>query len=175
MAADRPTVVTVICVLQLVFIPLQIIVLMGTSMDLIIDGIRRIGFSPGITLGIALASWGLGMISALGMLSGAKWGWWSGAFFYAYSILRTIFGLVHLELLYQRSFLDSQTLTFNFLWLFIRIPVMAVILVLFFTDDFLAYFQRSPERRYRAATGIAIAALLAQAAEIGVLFLMRTK
>ena len=140
-AADRPTVVTVICVLQLVCIPLQMLILFGTSVELIIAGIQLIGLSPGIVLGIALASWGLGMISALGMWSGAKWGWWSGAFFYVYSILRTLFSLVQLGLLARHNFLDSHTLTFNVLWLVARIPVLALILILFFTDDFLAYFE----------------------------------
>ena len=173
-AAERPTVVTAICVLQLVFIPLQMVLLFATSMDLIVAGIQRIGLSPGIVLGVGLASWGWGMISALGMLSGAKWGWWSGAFFYAYSILRTLFGLVHLGLLARQDFLDSRTLTFNVLWLVIRIPVLALILILFFTDDFLAYFERSRERRYRAAAGIVVAAVVAEAAEIGVLLLTRS-
>ena len=119
---ERPAVVTVICVLQLVFIPLQIILLFATSMEMIIEGIRAIGFSPGILLGFVLASWALGMISALGMLSGAKWGWWAGAFFYAYSILRTFFALAHLGRLAQHNFIGGPLLTFNVLWLVIRIP-----------------------------------------------------
>jgi hypothetical protein len=174
-ATDRPTAVTVICVLQLVLIPLQMIVLVATdSVALIIAGIQQVGLSPGIVLSTVLACWGLGMFSAMGMLSGAKWGWWAGAFFYAYSILRTFAGLVHLGLLAQRHFLDSQVLAINVLWLVVRIPVMLLILILFFSDDFLAYFERSQERKYRAATGIVIAAVLVQAAEIGVLWLMRT-
>ena len=172
-ALERPTAVTVIAVLQLLFIPLQMLLTLGTSTDLIVDRLQQVGLSPGIVLGVVFASWTLGMASALGMWSGARWGWWSGAFFYASSLLHTLLGLVYLGVLAQRNLLDHRLLTINALWLVVRIPVMALILILFFSDDFLAYFACRSERKHGAAAGIAAAAVAAVAAEIGVLWLMR--
>ncbi len=52
-----------------------------------------------------------------------------------------------------------------------RPTVVTVIAVL----QLVFYFQRSREQKYLAATGIAVAAVIVEAAEIGVLLLTRTK
>jgi hypothetical protein len=51
----------------------------------------------------------LAIASGVGMWTGAKWGWYLGSFYYMYSVIRCIFAIVNVYLLFDQLPADEVT------------------------------------------------------------------
>lgn len=94
----------------------------------------------------------LGLSSGIGMIIGAKWGWYLGTFYYAYNLFRNFNGLFLISNII--SLLPHEILTtipqpeYEFYKHLMRILIYAVIYVVFFTKFVGRYFRINPERKY---------------------------
>jgi len=104
------------------------------------------------------------------MLGGSAWSWWLGTFFQIYIVLNYILETVLLRLFASDLLRLSAG---DFFFMSVRIPIMLMFFVYFFTDEVLAYFGRSQERKLTAFVTIVLAAILMEAVELGLICLVR--
>jgi hypothetical protein len=127
--------------------------------------VRAMGYSPLMFLVAATALAVFGSASAIGLWTGARWGWWLGAFYCMYAVFR------HLSALWLiASGLGLELATFAPLYI-VRAIVALLCFLYFFRANVLAFFGLARLRKLRAAAilvglCIAVTTVLTLAAEL---------
>lgn len=142
---DRPIGVTILAVLHLIgAVVLGVgIAILSSRQEEIAEALRQIGIPLWmLAAGVALLAV-LAAASGIGMLIGAKWGWWFAAIWYAYAITRAASALV---LVFQvAGHIDDGTRSAGYYYAKFagRIVVSGLLLVYLLRDRVLEYFRLS--------------------------------
>ncbi len=135
---DRPPWVTRACIFQLVVVPVVMFRLIGSNLNGIINVLTALHISAGAYLCSFLFFCVVGIVSGLAMLGGSPWSWWLGTFFQIYIVLNYILETVLLRLFAP----DLLRLSVgDFFFISVRIPIMLMFFVYFFTDDVFGVFR----------------------------------
>jgi predicted small integral membrane protein len=97
----------------------------------------------------------LGLASSVGMWRGARWGWYLGSFYYAYSILLNVNALLSIGNLF-RSFPPDEhanmthSPSFQYTKFAVRLLISTLIYLYFFKDNVREYFGLHDSKRWIA-------------------------
>ena len=93
---DRPIGLSILAVLHLLggLVLFAIQFLLWTRVDQMKQPLQVIGMPPVILLAGVMFLSLLGIISGIGMWTGARWGWWVAAFYYVYGVFRNAGALI---------------------------------------------------------------------------------
>ena len=170
---ERPTGVTLLCLVQVASIALQFVVSFGVLLPGLLFALRVLRIPIGPYLVMVLMSWVFGLVAAGGMWEGKRWGWWCGAFYCAHNIWHSIFDIGQVIMLMHSQELAGRPEGLGYAIGFtIRIPILALIFTYFFSPNFLAYVGRAPERRGSTAAWLLGLAAAEQLLQIGLLWLL---
>jgi hypothetical protein len=111
----------------------------------IADAVAAAGYSIPMLLIAMLIIGGLAIGSAIGMWRGARWGWYLGSFYYAYSIVRNISAIANVYLLFENLPVEEvvamQRGPEYHYWKFSgRLFICALLFLYFFKENVLEFF-----------------------------------
>ena len=160
--SNQPTGVTILAVLHLIGGILLFVMQFAliANMADAATALQTIGMSPYLLIAGVMFLSVITIGSGAGMIVGAKWGWWLGAFYYVYSIFRN--GSAILGVISLADQIEDGTRGVNH-YLFkhgARIVVNALLLLYFFKENVLEYFNLSSVSKVKAVclmVGICVA------------------
>ena len=119
------------------------------------NALAEIGLSMPILIAGMIVLTVLSIGSALGMMSGAVWGWYLGSFYYAYAIVRNISALVVVSRFGDEIAEDSnsspETVVFDYHAKFIiRLSVSLLIYLYFFRSNVREFFGLGEKKKWKA-------------------------
>jgi hypothetical protein len=157
-SGSRPLGITVLCVLYGIQVPIWIV--LGGASIAFKDDFPVILVLPAICF-ICLAG-----VSAIGMWSGEKWGWWTGA-------LRQLLNTCDALSLFFLFHWSNATMPILPYLRFAAIPVVSgLIFVYFFSDDVLVYFGRSSSSKILAIAMLLAGCIAIESIIVGVDFML---
>lgn len=121
-----------------------------------IDALTRIGIPPVLLIIAIVFLLVLISLSGIGMLTGKKWGWFLGAFYYAYGVVRNLSAIFAVSGLFGSfSALELSEMTHGPVFYYtkygIRLVVSVLIYIYFFKQNVRMYFDLHSGRRWVAA------------------------
>lgn len=167
MTKDRPTGISILAVLYLIG-GASVLAAQIFLSGLITKGASAIGVSNvHAMLGFAFLGT-IGVVSAIGMWTGKKWGWWLGAFYLFYSVARNAEAFLMIPTLLESLGMPEGGVTKHYVKHGGRVIIHSLLILYFFKSSVVDYFgvgAMGPWRRF----SILLAATIAVALSFGVL------
>jgi hypothetical protein len=134
--------VSILAVLHLVgglgLAALQVVLL--SQMGAIEETLRSIGLPPWVLIVGVLFLTALAIASAVGMWTGARWGWWLAAFYYMYGVFRNATALYTVAAMSGLLEDSSRGPEYYFVKHAIRLVVSLLLFCYFFKTNVLEFF-----------------------------------
>lgn len=165
MPRERPTLVTLLAVLQILSGG-ALLVMAAAFAPRLGPLALLLGFSPSYVAVSLLFLGGLGLAAGIGMWRGARWGWWLAAFYFAYAIYRNTNVLVTIPTILDQLVGETGSTNSYYGKHGARILLNAGLLYYMFQDDILAYFGLRRMHRGQALGWLALPIALMVAAQL---------
>jgi hypothetical protein len=162
MMSDRPIGVSILAVLHLiggvVLLGAQV-VLLG-KLDEVSAIMDEVGIPPAALVFALLLLTGIVLASGIGMWLGARWGWWCAAFYYVYSVARSINALFSISDFADVLESESRGPGYYYFKFSVGAFIHALLLLYFFKSNVIEYFDMEDVHKGKAI-GILVAATAA--------------
>ncbi|HLD35603.1 MAG TPA: hypothetical protein VJC37_02690 [Planctomycetota bacterium] len=102
----------------------------------------------------------LALVSGIGMMIGEKWGWWIGALYYVYSVVRNVHALITMPGLAEDIGEPAKGLEYHYFKHGARILSHVLLLLYFFRGSVLEYFGLKQQSRIKTVFILIVSALV---------------
>ena len=153
----RPLGITILAILNIAG---GIILFVGQVLMIgFLDELPSLGISsPAAMISVAVLAI-LALVSGIGMWLGRSWGWWLGAFYYVYGIVRNLNGVISLSGFSDEFGAPSQGIETYYIRFGARVVFYSLILVYLFRGNILEHFGLARYPRSRIAMTLALVAV----------------